>query len=82
MYDNTSIQNCTFAYYLHGCHNEYSAVMDAHSLRVFEHRVLKVCGPKWEEVAGGMRKLHNEEICNLCSSLNTRMLRSRRMRWV
>jgi hypothetical protein len=35
-------------------------------LRVFENRVLKrIFGPKREEVAGGWRRLHNEELHNL-----------------
>jgi hypothetical protein len=33
---------------------------------VFENRVLmRIFGPKGEEVAGGQRKLHNEELHNL-----------------
>jgi hypothetical protein len=35
---------------------------------VFENRVLrKISGPKREEVAGGWRRLHNEELRNLYS---------------
>jgi hypothetical protein len=37
-----------------------------HSLRVFENRVLGcMFGPKRDEVTGGWRKLHNEELHNL-----------------
>jgi hypothetical protein len=36
-----------------------------------------------EEVKGGWRKLHSEELCNLYSTPNiTLMKTSRRMRWV
>jgi hypothetical protein len=36
---------------------------------VFENRVLRrIFGPKREEVTGGWRKLHNEELSNLCFS--------------
>jgi hypothetical protein len=39
--------------------------------------------PKRDEVTGGWRKLHNEELHNLYSSLSTiRMTKSRRIRWV
>jgi hypothetical protein len=56
---------------------------EEHRLRVFENRVLlRIFGPKRDEVTGGWRKLHNEELLNLHSSPNTiRMINSRRMRW-
>jgi hypothetical protein len=39
-------------------------------------------GPKRDEVAGGWRKLHNEELHNFYSSPSIiRMIKSRRMRW-
>jgi hypothetical protein len=38
--------------------------------------------PKRDEVTGGWRKLHNEELHNLYSSPSKiRMIKSRRMRW-
>jgi hypothetical protein len=56
---------------------------EEHRLRVFENRVLRIIfGPKRDEVTGGWRKLHNEELHNLYSSRSIiRMIRSRRMRW-
>jgi hypothetical protein len=49
---------------------------------VFENRVLRrIFGPKRDEVTGGWRKLHNEELHNLYSSPSIiRMSKSRRMR--
>jgi hypothetical protein len=42
----------------------------------------RIFGPKKEEVTGGWRKLHNEEIHNLYSSPSIiRMIKSRRIRW-
>jgi hypothetical protein len=50
---------------------------------VFENRVLRrIFGPKRDEVTGGWRKLHNEELLNLyCSPSIIRRIKSRRMRW-
>jgi hypothetical protein len=51
---------------------------------VFEIRTLRrVFGPKRkEEVAGGWRRLHNEELHNLYASPNIiRAVKSRRMGW-
>ena len=39
-------------------------------LRVFENRVLRIFGPKRDEVTGEWRKLHNEELNILYSSPN------------
>jgi hypothetical protein len=54
-----------------------------HRLRVFENRVpRKIFAPKRDEVTGGWRKLHNEELHNLYSFPSIiRMIKSRRMRW-
>jgi hypothetical protein len=42
---------------------------EEHRLRVFENKVLRrIFGPKRDEVTGGWRKLHNEELCDLYSS--------------
>jgi hypothetical protein len=41
-------------------------------------RVLKIIGPKRDEVTGGCRKLHNDELHNLYSSP---VIKLRRMRW-
>jgi hypothetical protein len=46
---------------------------------MFKKRIL---GSKRDEVTGGLRKLHNEELHNLYSSPSIiRMMKSRRMRW-
>jgi hypothetical protein len=52
-------------------------------LRVFEIRVLRrIFGPKRDEVTGGWRKLHNEELHDLYSSPSiVRVIKARRMRW-
>jgi hypothetical protein len=41
---------------------------EEHRLRVFENRLLrKIFGPNRDEVMGGLRKLHNEELFDLYS---------------
>jgi hypothetical protein len=56
---------------------------EEHRLRVFEKRVLrKIFRPKRDEVKGGWRKLHNEELHKLYSSPSIiKMIRTRCMRW-
>jgi hypothetical protein len=56
---------------------------EEHSLRVFERRVLRrIFGPKRDEVTGDWRRLHDEELNGLYSSLNiVWVMKSRRMRW-
>jgi hypothetical protein len=52
-------------------------------MKVFENRVLRrIFEPKRDEVMGGWRKLHNEELHNsYCSPSIIRMIKSRRMSW-
>ena len=49
---------------------------------MFKNRVLRrIFGSKGGQVTGECRKLHNEELNDLCSSPNTvRVIKSRRMR--
>jgi hypothetical protein len=60
-----------------------SHVKEELRLRVFENRVFRrIFGPKRDEVTGGWRKLHNEELYGLYSSPSIiRVIKARRMRW-
>jgi hypothetical protein len=56
---------------------------EEHRLRVFENRVYRrIFEPKRDEVTGGRRKLHNEELHGLYPLPSiVRVFKARRMRW-
>jgi hypothetical protein len=64
---------------LHGCETLSLILREEHRLRLFENRVLRgIFGPKRDEVTGGWRKLHNNELHDLYSSASIiRMIKSR-----
>jgi hypothetical protein len=66
-----------------GCETWSLTLREERRLRGFESGALRrIFGPKRDEVTGGWRKLHNEELHNLYSSPSIiRMIVSRRMRW-
>jgi hypothetical protein len=53
---------------LYGCETWSLTLREEHRYRVFENRVLRISGPKRDEVMGEWRKLHNGELHNLYSS--------------
>jgi len=67
---------------LYGCKTWSLTLREERRLRVFENRVLmRIFGPKRDEVRGEWRKLHNEELRDLYSLSNiVRVVKSRRMR--
>jgi hypothetical protein len=67
---------------LYGCKTWSLIFRKEHRLKVSEKRVLRIFGPKRDEVIGGWRKLHNEKLHNLHSSVSIiRMIKSRRIGW-
>jgi hypothetical protein len=67
---------------LYGCETWFLTLSEKRRLRVSENRVLRrIFGPKRDEVTGGWRKLHNEELHNLYSSPDIiRIIKSRRIK--
>jgi len=49
---------------------------------VLENKVLRISGPEGKKIAKGWRKLHNEDLHNLCFLSNIGMTKLRRMSWV
>jgi hypothetical protein len=68
---------------LYGTETWSLTLREEHSLRVFENTVLRrIFRMKRNEVTGGWRKLHNEELHNLYSSPSIiRIGKSKRTRW-
>jgi hypothetical protein len=67
----------------YGHDNWALTLREEHRLRVYENRVLRrTFGTKREEVAGGWRRLHNEELHNLYASPNIiRVIKLRKEKW-
>jgi hypothetical protein len=59
-----------------------SKIREEYSLRVFENRVLRrIFGSKREQVAGGWRRLHREELHNFYASpVIVKVIKWRKMR--
>jgi hypothetical protein len=68
---------------LYACETWSLILKEEHRWEMLENRVLKkIFGSKRDEVMGGWRKLHNEELHNLYSLTSIiRIVTSRRMRW-
>ena len=68
---------------LYGCETWSLTLREERKLRVFENMVLRrIFGPRRDEVTGEWRRLHNERLNDLYSSLNiVWVIKSRRMRW-
>jgi hypothetical protein len=67
---------------LYGCETWSLTLREERKPRVSENRVpRKIFGPKRDEVKGGLRKLHDDELSDLYSLPNTIPVIKSRMRW-
>jgi hypothetical protein len=67
---------------LYGCETWSLTFRKKHGLRVFENKVLRILGPKRDEVTGEWRRLHKGKLYALYYSPNIiRVIKSRRLRW-
>jgi hypothetical protein len=67
---------------LYGCETWSLTLREQHRLRVFKRMLRGIFEPKKDEVMGGWRKLHNEQLHNVYASPSMiRMIKSRSMRW-
>jgi hypothetical protein len=63
-------------------HIEGGTLREERMLRMFKNRVLRIFGPKRDEVTRERRQLHNDKLHDLYFSPNTvRVIKSRRIRW-
>ena len=67
---------------MYGCETWSLTLREKRRLGVFVNRVLRrIFGPKWDEVTGQWRKLHNEKLNDLYSSPNIVRVKKSGMRW-
>ena len=76
-------RNIILPVFLCGCETWSLTLKEECRLWVFENwKLRRIFGSKRDDVTGGWRKLHNEELIDVyCSPNNVRMTNSRRMRW-
>jgi hypothetical protein len=67
---------------LYGCETWSLTQREDQRLRVFENRVLRrIFGPKRDDATGEWRRLHTDELNDLCSSPNIIRVIKSRTRW-
>jgi hypothetical protein len=71
-----------FPVVIYGCKTSSLTLREEHRLRVFENRVLRRFGLKRDEMTGGRKNPHNEELHDLYSSPSIiTIIKFRIMRW-
>jgi hypothetical protein len=71
-----------FCFVLYGFETSSLTLAEEPRLWLLEDRVLrKIFGPKWDVVTGEWGRLHSEELNDLYSPPNIRVIKSRRIKW-
>jgi hypothetical protein len=75
-------KNVTLLVVVYGCETSSLTLRKEKRLRVFGNRGLRIFRPKRDEVKGEWRRLHNEELCDLCySPYIICVIKPRSLRW-
>jgi hypothetical protein len=65
--DHVTYKNIIQSVVLYGVRTWSPTLREEHRLRLLENKMLRrIFGPKRDEVMGGWRKLHNEELHSFC----------------
>jgi len=77
----TTYRTIILSVVLYGCETWSLTLREERKWRVFENMVLRIFGPRRDEVTGEWRRMHNEELNDLYSSPNiVRVIKSRIIR--
>jgi hypothetical protein len=61
---------------------KFLSLRKVHGWKVYENRMLRIYVPKREELTIGWKKLHNQELLNLCCwASRARVVKTRKIIW-